>query len=72
VRSFLGLSGDGTGEGGGMETTERKTDREKEKDGLFLLFARKKREDGGLRGLNCLGLLHKLRDVRVTSQCLKK
>ncbi len=58
MRSFLGLSRDGTGEGG-METTgEKDRQREKEKDGL-ILFARKKREEGGLRGLYCLSLLHK-------------
>jgi hypothetical protein len=47
VRSFLGLCGDGTEEGGGDgDHGEKDRHREKEKGGL-LLFARIKREEGG-------------------------
>jgi len=55
--------------GGDGDHGEKDRHGEIEKDGLILL-ARNKREEGGLRGLNCLGLLHKLR--RATLHCLKK
>jgi hypothetical protein len=52
--------------GGGTDGDHGEKDRhgEIEKDGL-ILFARKKREEGGLRGFYCLGLLHINNDVQL-------